>query len=230
MMKQNRKGIVKRYAIFFLGLLLNSFGVGLVTKGLLGTSPIAAIPYSLSLIIPDLSLGNWTIVFSIVLIVIQVILLKRETKKLEIFLQVIISFVFGYFIDFSMWCLKSYMPSSYWVKLLSLVLGCCVIAFGAYFEVIADVVMLPGDAFVRTIAKVTNKEYGSIRVVSDVSMTVIAGILCLVFLHKLEGVREGTIIAALITGNIVKIFTKKFKPLTYFLLPEIKKEEKTSSR
>lgn len=224
MMKQNKKETVKRYAIFFLGLLLNSFGVGLVTKGLLGTSPIAAIPYSLSLIIPRLSLGNWTIVFSIVLIVIQIILLKKDAKKFEIFLQVIISFVFGYFIDFAMWCLKSYLPSSYLLKLLSLVSGCCVIAFGAYFEVIADVVMLPGDAFVRTIAKVTKKEYGNIRVISDVSMTVIAGILCLIFLHRLGGVREGTIIAALITGNIVKIFTKRFQSLTYFLLPGTKKE------
>lgn len=226
MKKQNKKEIAKRYVIFFIGLLLNSFGVGLITKGLLGTSPIAAIPYSLSLIIPRLSLGNCTIVFSIVLIVIQVILLGKETKKIEIFLQVIISFVFGYFIDFAMWCLKSYVPSFYGVKLISLVIGCCVIAFGAYLEVIADVVMLPGDAFVRAIAKVTNKEYGSVRVISDISMTVIAGILCLIFLHKLEGVREGTIIAALITGNIVKIFTKKLKALTYFLLPKMEKKDK----
>lgn len=90
------------------------------------------------------------------------------------------------------------------------------------FEVIADVVMLPGDAFVRAIAKVTNKEYGNVRVISDISMTIIAGILCFIFLHSLQEVREGTIIAALITGNIVKIFTKKFKALTYVLLPEIK--------
>lgn len=124
-----------------------------------------------------------------------------------------------------MWCLKDYAPSVYLLKLLSLIVGCCVIAFGAYLEVIADVVMLPGDAFVRAIAKVTNKEYGGVRVISDVSMTVVAGILCLIFLRKLEGVREGTIIAALITGNIVKVFTKKLKAFTYFLLPEIPKEE-----
>lgn len=108
------------------------------------------------------------------------------------------------------------------MKLFSLVLGCCIIAFGAYFEVIADVVMLPGDAFVLAIAKVTNKQYGNIRVISDISMTVIAGILCFIFLHRLQGVREGTIIAALITGNIMKIFTKKLKVLTYILLPEMK--------
>lgn len=85
-MKQNAKNITKHYLIFFLGLLLNSFGVAFVTKGLLGTSPIASIPYSLSLIITQLSLGNWTIIFSILLILIQIILLKKETNKLEIFL------------------------------------------------------------------------------------------------------------------------------------------------
>lgn len=69
------------------------------------------------------------------------------------------------------------------------------------------------------------KEYWGVRVISDVSMTVVAGILCLVFLRKLEGVREGTIIAALITGNIVKVFTKKLTAITYFLLPKILKEE-----
>ena len=107
----------------------------------------------------------------------------------------------------------------YPARLISLLVGCCIIASGAYFEVIADVVMLPGDAFVRAIVKVTNKEYGNIRVISDISMTVIAGILCFVFLHELQGVREGTIIAALITGNILKLFTAKLAPLTRFLLP-----------
>lgn len=219
-MKQNKNMLFKRYLIFFIGLLFNSFGVGLVTKSLLGTSPIAAIPYSLSLIIPKFSLGEWTIFFSFLLIAVQIVLLKKDANKLEIFLQIIISLIFGYFIDFSMWCLKAYMPNAYFAKLLSLLAGCCVIAFGAYLEVIADVVMLPGDAFVRAIARVTNREYGGVRIVSDTSMTVIAGILCFVFLHKLEGVREGTIIAALITGNIVKLFTRQLKSFTLILLPE----------
>ena len=83
---------------------------------------------------------------------------------------------------------------------------------------VADVVMLPGDAFVRAIAKVAGKEYGGVRVISDVTMSVTAGISCFLFLHKLSGVREGTILAALITGNIVKLFTKKFNRLTALLL------------
>ncbi len=40
----------RRYAIFLLGLFICSFGVACTTKAGLGTSPVAAIPYTVSLI------------------------------------------------------------------------------------------------------------------------------------------------------------------------------------
>ena len=79
-------------------------------------------------------------------------------------------------------------------------------------------VMLPGDSFVRAVAKVTKKEFGRIRVYSDTSMSIIAVMLCMVFLHKLAGVREGTIIASLVIGNFVRILTKKLQFLNQLLL------------
>ena len=63
---------LRRYIVFFMGLLTTSFGVAFVTKATLGTSPIAAIPYSLSLILPVLSLGTWVVLFNLLLIVFQV--------------------------------------------------------------------------------------------------------------------------------------------------------------
>ncbi|MFT8935325.1 MAG: hypothetical protein ABF874_08910 [Liquorilactobacillus nagelii] len=89
---------------------------------------------------------------------------------------------------------------------------------GAYFEVIADVAMLPGDAFVRAISRYFNIEYGKIRVISDISMSVIGAIICLTFLSNLSGVREGTLISALVVGNLVKLLLKVAKPLTAELL------------
>lgn len=215
-----RKEIVKRYIIFILGLFLNSFGVAFVTKAQLGTSPIASIPYSISLILTNLSMGNWVIIFNILLIVIQFAIQRKEANKIEIILEVVIAFFFGYGIDVSMMCLKALEPNIYIMKLLFLIIGCCIIALGAYFEVIADVVMLPADAFVRAIAKAINKKYSGIRIISDISMSVIAGILCLVFLRKLIGVREGTIISALLVGNLVKLYSKIFGGLAKRILPE----------
>lgn len=207
-----------RYLIFFLGLLATAVGVALVTKGALGTSPIAAIPYSLSLIWPALSLGTWTFLFSLLLILLQWVLLKKQTVWAELLLQAVISLVFGSFIDLAMACLFWLSPGSYLAKLLSLVVGCVILAFGAYLEIVANVVMLPGDAFVRAIVRVTGKDFGTVRVRSDVSMSVVAAVLCLVFLHALAGVREGTLLAALLTGNVVKFFSRRLTALTSRLI------------
>lgn len=68
-------------------------------------------------------------------------------------------------------------------------------------------------------ARIYGNEYGGVRVISDVSMSAVAAVLCLVFLRRLSGVREGTIIAALITGNIVKVFTKRLSGLSAVLVP-----------
>ena len=46
-----------RGGIFLLGILLIAFGVALIAKASLGNSPISAIPYSLSLILPVLTFG-----------------------------------------------------------------------------------------------------------------------------------------------------------------------------
>lgn len=53
-------------------------------------------------------------------------------------------------------------------------------------------------------------EFGSTKVAFDVSLTVIAGVLSFLFAHRLDGVREGTIIAALLVGFIARLFGRGF--------------------
>lgn len=120
---------VKRYLVFFLGLLANALGVAFITKAALGTSPIAAIPYVLSLILPKLTLGEWTIVFSFLLIFIQLLIERRNANKVQLLLQCGISFVFGYFIDLAMLALRSLAPEQYLLKIVFLLIGCLITAF-----------------------------------------------------------------------------------------------------
>ena len=215
------KDTLKRYIIFAFGLFFNAFGVAFITKASLGSSPLAAIPYTLSLIVKGFTYGNWVIVYNLIMITLQIIILKGKVNKAEIFIQIVISFCFGYCVDISMRALSSFLPGLYILKILSLLCGCVIIAFGAYLEVIANVAMLPADAFVRAIATVSGKEYGKIRVISDSAQTVVAAALCLIVLKKLSGVREGTVITAFLVGNIVRVMNKLLKPLKDFLLPEV---------
>lgn len=202
-MKRGKKELLRRYAIFLVGLLVVSFGIALTTRAGLGASPVAAIPYSLSLIWPRLSLGNWTIVYSFLLIAVQPLLLRKKTNWGELLVQAGLTFFFGYFIDFAMWCIRALTPQVYLARVALLVFGAAVIAFGAWLELVGDVAMLPGHAYVRAIAQVTGQPYSRVSIWSDLSMTAIAGVMCLVAMGRLSGVREGTVIAAVLVGLLV---------------------------
>ena len=197
-----------QYLFCAAGLILISFGVALTTKAGLGTSPISSIPYTLSLILPGLSMGTWLILFSIVLVLIEIILLKGKMPAKSWISQLLISFPVGWLIDAAMWLLTPFNPELYLVKVLTVILGCVIIALGAYLCVSASLLVLPGDGFVQVLAQVTGKSFGGVRVISDTTQILIAAVLCLIFLHALVGVREGTIIAAILVGSIVKIFAR----------------------
>jgi len=109
---------LKRYIIFLIGLFINSLGVSLITKAALGTSPISSIPYVLSLIFP-FTLGQFTIYFSVLLVVLQLLILRRKFK-VEHLLQIPISIAFGYFIDLTMEMLSFVNPQLYIIKIAAL--------------------------------------------------------------------------------------------------------------
>ena len=217
---------LKRYLIFLMGLFVNSLGVSLITKANLGTSPISSIPYVLSLNFP-FTLGNFTIFFSIFLIVLQLIIL-RKNFKLEHILQIPVSIIFGYFIDLTMILFSWVNPEAYVMKIVYLLIGCLILGVGVYMEVLADVVMLPGESFVRAIVLTWKTNFGTTKICFDVSMSVIAAVLSFVFAGRLDGVREGTVIAALLVGFIARLIGKKLAFLKDMIFPETASAENGS--
>ena len=209
---------LKRYLIFLVGLFVNSLGVSLITKANLGTSPISSIPYVLSLNFP-FTLGNFTIFFSIFLIVLQLIIL-RKNFKLEHILQIPVSIIFGYFIDLTMILFSWVNPEAYIMKIVYLLIGCLILGVGVYMEVLADVVMLPGESFVRAIVLTWKTNFGTTKICFDISMSVIAAVFSFIFAGSLAGVREGTVIAALLVGFIARLIGKKLAFLKDMIFPE----------
>lgn len=49
--------LISRYLLFIVGLFIASLGVALSTKAGLGTSPVASVPYTVSLMLPILTFG-----------------------------------------------------------------------------------------------------------------------------------------------------------------------------
>ncbi len=206
---------IKRYVIFIVGIFINSLGVCLITKANLGTSPISSIPYVLSLNFP-FSLGSFTILFSLFLILLQLLILKNNFK-LEQMLQIPVSIVFGYFIDLCMVTFKSVQPGGYIAKILCLLAGCFILGMGVYLEILADVVMLPGEAFVRAVVFRWKTEFGITKVAFDITMTVVAGIVSFCFTKRLYGVGEGTIVSAVLVGFIARFIGRHLTVLNQIL-------------
>ena len=201
---------ISRYVIYLFSLFLISLGASISIKANLGTSPIICLPYVSSLIL-NMSVGTVCLIFNVIFIAVQVILLRRDFEKRQ-YLQIIVGTIFSLSIDFSMMLVSFLNPADYLSQFATLLLSCVVVAFGVLLEVQTEVVYLPPDGIIVAISKVLNKEFPKVKPFFDTSLVITAAILSVVFLGYLAGVREGTVISALIIGPIVKVLQKFFNP------------------
>ena len=201
---------INRYLIYLISLFIISLGASLSIKANLGTSPLICLPYVCSLI-TNLSVGIVIFLFTILFIVIQIALLGKGFEKRQ-YLQLVIGFIFSFFVDFSLMIVNFINPIGYINQFLLLLFSCLVVAFGVLLEIQTEVVYLPADGVIVAISKVLKKDFPKVKPFVDTSMVIIAAVLSIIFLGYLAGVREGTIISALIIGPIVKILKKYFDP------------------
>ncbi|MGN0542652.1 MAG: YitT family protein [Acutalibacteraceae bacterium] len=204
------KNQIKRYGLFLIGLFIASLGVAFSAKAGLGTSPVASVPYSVSIVNHALTFGWWLNILSLIQILVQVLLLRRRCKPTEIVIQTVLAFAYGYMTDFSCRLLSRIQPASYAEKFMWMLVGCVVLAFGIWIQYKGGVAMLPGEAMNRAISITTGKSYENVKIFFDVLYIVLAGAICLVFTGKLQGVREGSVIAAVLIGNIIKLYNRLF--------------------
>lgn len=205
------KDTVQRYLLFIIGLFFSALGVAITKKGELGVSPISSVANVMSIQLPQLSLGYWLIIWNCVLILGQILLLRKKFQWIQL-LQVPLSFLFGWFTDFGVWLISFFEPKNYIVQILLVLAGTVVLGFGISLAVTANVILNSGEAFVKVLSDTIHKEFGNVKIVFDVSCVVVAVILSFLFFRRLEGTREGTIIAALCTGFVVKFFSKYTAP------------------
>ena len=203
----SKQELFRRYVFFVVGLFVNSLGISFITKANLGTSPISSIPYTLSLGFP-LSLGMFTMIFSVLLMVIQLVILRKRFSK-ELWLQLPISVLFSAFIDLTMAMLFFINPQTYVLQVASLLVGCVILGFGVFMEMAANVVMLPGECTVRAISSTWNTDFGKTKIAVDVTMAVTAAVLGVALYWQIAGVREGSLISALLVGFLARIFNRK---------------------
>ncbi|MBR1692112.1 MAG: YitT family protein [Lachnospiraceae bacterium] len=214
--------MISRYVLLVIGLFFSGIGVAVTKRGELGVSPISSVANVIALRFPVLSFGTWLFIWNCILIVGQIVVLRKEFQWIQL-LQIPLSVLFGWFTDFGVWLAAFFPNKAYVFRMILVLLGTCILGFGISLAVIANVVMNSGEAFVKAVADKTHHVFGNVKIGFDVSCVVLSVLLSLIFFpFRITGTREGTVIAALCTGLVVKFFQKRLQePLTALLLPDV---------
>lgn len=206
-----RRRLALRYLFFAIGVAINSFGIAVITKAALGTSPISSVAYVLDLAFTP-TLGEFTFAVNLLFIVLQVALLRRDFQPIQL-LQLVVNLVFSALIDVSMSALSWFSPTGLVAQLAALIAGCAVLAFGIAVEVAPNVIVVPGEGAVRAISSVSGRPFGSCKVAFDVTLVAIALALSLAFFRGVRGLGVGTVVSALLVGRIVNLVNRRVPAL-----------------
>lgn len=201
--------MAKRIIFLCLGLTIMAFGVAFSIKAALGTSPISSVPYVTSTI-SGLSVGTTTIIMNFMFVLIQIAILRKKYDWFQL-LQFPAAIVFGTMIDVAEYVLKPVEFSNYLEQWLLCVIGIFLVALGVSVEVMANLVTTAGEGIVLAICQVAPVKFSNMKVAFDVTLVCISIALSFIFLGHLDGVREGTIAAAVFVGLITKQTNKLMK-------------------
>jgi len=174
-MKTKVRDILFRYSVASFGLLCVAAGIALSIISNIGISSLSVPAYVLTGI-GGLTVGNWTILINLFYVLVQIAILRKRFK-LKYLMQIPASLVFGYMIDFAMWCLGFIVPGGFVSKLLLILLACLVTALGVSIEVIAQAWMLSAEMTVYAISKTILKPFGPIKVAMDSILVLVSMVM-----------------------------------------------------
>lgn len=226
--KRSKREWVRRYISFIFILFVIAFGTSLSIRANLGSSPISAPPYVLSLIpgIP-MTMGAIVICMHVLFIIIQILLLRRQYELRQL-TQIFVSFLFGFYTDVTMW-MTSFMqvPATlphaigYPLQFIELLIGGGLLAFGIACEVRCDSLMLAGEGLPLALSKAVKKDFGKVKIRSDTSLVIIGVVLMYYFFGhwdwKMIGV--GTLVSMFYVGFMVRVFAPHIAWLDIIFIP-----------
>lgn len=211
------KEFIKRLILFIFGLFFTGLGIAFSIHADLGISTISSLPNVLSIKYDFLTFGMWSALTNCLMLLAQILILRKNFEPLQL-LQIPLSFVFGYFCDIGLWMVSGIPVPNYFIRLLLVFASVIILGFGIALTVISNTLYNSGEGLVKVISDTTKKDFGRVKIVFDICIVATSALLSLLLLGEIVGIREGTLIAALLTGAVVNIFCRLLKePLNKIL-------------
>lgn len=200
-----------------ISLYIMTLGVALCVRSNLGSSVISSIPMTFAIAGQEkltfpLTIGGYTNVMNIILVLLQIIVLRRQFDPAQLF-QLIIGFIFGALIDLNM-ALTSYFDYTLiWTQIVAQLIGCSIMAIGISMEVRCGSVTMPGEGIQVAFARVTGLPFAKIKIIIDTSLVAFAVIACYCFWGTWQWniIGPGTLFAMVYVGFCVKLLNKHLR-------------------
>lgn len=198
---------LKSVAMYCIGIFIVSMGVVLAIKTELGVSPVSSLPYVVSQI-TGVDIGICTTGVMSFFIIVQMIMLGRKFKMIS-WLQVISASIFGFCVS----CISYMMsfveiPDNYGIRLLCCLFSMMILAIGIHIYLKPNFFILPAEGTMQVISQRFDIPLHRAKIIFDSTVVGCSILLSYLFLGKLEGVREGTVLAAFGVGFCLKFVRK----------------------
>ena len=202
----------RRVLVYAAGLLCMAFGVAFSVNSGLGVSPVNSLPYVASLI-TGIDMGSCVIGVFAFYVLVQILIYRRDFKWINL-TQLIFSTLFGYFVDFAKLMVGDFALPTYAGQLALLAASILLVALGVSLYMDVGLVNMPMEGMTSAVAErmIKGKPFHDVKVAMDCLAVAAAVALSFIFLGDLEGIREGTLLCAVLVGKVMKPLQKVVKP------------------
>ncbi len=126
-------------------------------------------------------------------------------------MQIPVAIIFSVFQDLTMAMVSGVVPSNLLECWGLIVLSVIVLGIGVAIEVFARISMVPGEGIVMALSIKSKIQFSKMKIIFDITNVTTAAVLSFIIFGYLNGVREGTIFAAIFVGVVVRYTTKLLK-------------------
>ena len=215
----SKRQLVARVCIYSLGLFILALGVAFSINANLGISPVSSWAVSVHMAF-GIGAGLSKASFFVLCVLVQVIILRRDFKLIEM-TQIIFSFLFGFFLDAAIWIIGDFSLPTYVGQLVMLGISIVLISIGLAVYLEARLIALPAEGIIAALMKkYPHLTFQRIKVVKDCILVLLAAATTLIFMGGIYGVREGTVVTALVVGRLTppirNVVKKALKPAALF--------------
>jgi len=195
---------LKRLATYIIGVYLTSVAIAISKMTPLGISPNSSLPNEISIIL-NANLGLITAIVFSCFVFIQWLLLGKDFKIIN-FIQVLLSVIYGFFVNFSVALVNKILPpcETYPMQIIYTVISALLLGAAVEIYLAPKVMALPAEGLAQSVAARFKIPFPRAKNICDITIVSISIILSLIFFKTLYGIREGTIMHAILVGRAVK--------------------------